>query len=94
MIGVAKGEPEDAYRCCTTALSHFGSKGPILRGIELADVLLSRTDVDAAHYMSVQMSKIRFLRISGQMKEARLEMKRSQNNAEFSLGVQKGYTRG
>ena len=26
MIGVAHGEPEDAYLCCTTALSHFGSK--------------------------------------------------------------------
>ena len=64
-------------------LSHFGSKGLILRGIELADVLLSRTDINAAHYMSVQMSKVRFLRFqANERKQTRNEG--SQNKAEFS----------
>ena len=81
MIGVESGLPHSAFNCCTAALSHFSARGPILRGIELADIFLSKDGLEESQYLSIQMSKIRFLRISGQMKEARLEMERSQNTS-------------
>ena len=82
MKGVEKGLPEDSFHCCSGALQHFSTKGPIKRGIGLTDIFLSREDILPTHCQSIQMTRIRFLRISGQMKEARLEMKRFQRDID------------
>ena len=82
MKGVEKGLPEDSFHCCSGALQHFSTKGPIKRGIGLTDTFLSREDILPTHCQSIQMTRIRFLRISGQMKEARLEMQRFQRDID------------
>ena len=78
IVGVRKGQAEDAFQCCRTALTHVNAKGPILRGIEISDMFLSREDNTEQHLLSVKLSKSRFLRISGKMNEARIAVQKSE----------------
>ena len=76
LLGVEFGQNEDAFRCCQAAIQHFKTKGPIHRGIDVTGSFLDREGLVEEYRSPILMARISCLRISGNVKQARAEMRK------------------
>ncbi len=68
------GAPSDASTCCTRLLKNLKQCGPFITGLEVAELFLARTDLDARHTQPIQLLYIELLQETGRSEDALAEL--------------------
>ena len=68
------GPPAESLLCCTAALTFFQMNGPMIRGVELSEQYLQRSDLSEDQRFPILLHRSTLLRMTGDIDQANLEM--------------------